>query len=84
MGYFKRPIRRGAARRARLAHFEPARDIDASQWQPCDVDVSARRDSYVRFVVQQRRGRFVGLFKSSDLLDAEAADLPDAVRLQVR
>src|SRR5687768_4037246 len=83
MGYFRRPIRRGPARRAWLALLEPARDIDAARWQPCDLDLSARREGYVRFVVQQRRGRFVGLFRSSGLLDS-ATDLPDSVRSQVR
>jgi hypothetical protein len=83
LGDFKRPVRRSAARRERLAHLEPARKIDATRWRSCDGQLSIPRESYLRFVVQQSTGKFVGLFRSDDLLDA-ATDLPASVRAQVR
>jgi hypothetical protein len=48
MGYFKRPIRRSTARRARRSLVEPAREIPARGWQRCDDDIVPAPDTFLR------------------------------------
>lgn len=74
MGYFKRPIRRRAARASADAFRDASREVaaDARRWR--------RRDpAFVRFVLETPdRGR-VGLFQTSDLIEDDEA-LPLAAR----
>lgn len=83
MGYFKRPVRRGAARLIKNAFFEPAREICVEQWKPCEPDHFTVTDSFHRFVVEHSRVGKMGLFRSSDLLQ-QAEELSDRARSELR
>lgn len=83
MGYFKRPIRRSAARLSKLAMLEPAREIRLADWARCDPSVLPAADSFLRFVIDQPNLGAVGLFRSSELVE-DCEDLPPAARSQLR
>ena len=83
MGYFKRPIRRGPARRARLALLEPARGIRPDDWRLCDPGVRPPVDSFLRFVIERPDGSRVGLFRWSRVVH-ESIDLSPAARSGLR
>src|SRR4051794_6425294 len=74
MGYFKRPIRRRAARAAADALREATRDV-----APGDRRWRRRGPTFVRFVIDAPGRGPVGLFQTSDLLD-----LDDAIPLPAR
>jgi hypothetical protein len=83
MGYFKRPIRRGAARREWLALIGPSRDVPGAGWRRWTPSVPPAADQFLRFVVEDAGAARLGLFRSSDLLDG-AEELPAAARSQMR
>ena len=83
MGYFKRPVRRGIARRSRLAFLEPARDVLVADWQRCGGSVAPAADSFLRVVVELPSVGRVGLFRASKIV-TNAADLPAATRSELR
>src|SRR5687768_14094022 len=83
MGSLRRPIRRGKARAEKLACLEAARELDLRALEPyVDLD-NVPRESYLRFVVRQPRGRWVGLFRA-DAYPGRAGLLPDAARSRLR
>ena len=84
MGYFKRPIHRSTARRARRALVEPAREIPTRDWQRCEDDIVPAAETFLRFVVERPARGNVGLFQSSASIDDAADALPAAVRSQFR
>jgi hypothetical protein len=83
MGYFKRPVRRDAARRNKLAFLEPAREIRIADWQKCDPSVLPAAESFLRFVVELPSIGKVGLFRASESIE-NADDLPSATRSELR
>ena len=83
MGYFKRPVRRRAARRSKLAFLEPARNISLADWQQCDPSVPPAADSFLRFVVELPRIGKVGPFRSIEAIE-NADDPPAATRSELR
>jgi hypothetical protein len=83
MGYFKRPIRRGRARQARLANLEPARDISIANWAPCDLIKGTESVRFLRFAIDHPGIGKVGLFRSADVLE-EDCDFTPAVNSQLR
>jgi hypothetical protein len=83
MGYFKRPIRRGAARLARLTFVEAAREVRASDWRRCDGLIRSPANSFLRFVIEDPQVGRCGLFRSSELLE-DAQDFPLAARSELR
>lgn len=74
MGYFKRPIRRRAARAAADALREGTRDV-----APTDRRWRRRGPAFVRFVIDAPGRGHVGLFQTSDLIEEDEA-LPPAAR----
>ena len=82
MGYFKRPIRRSAARRSRLVFARSAPVIRIADWQRCDPTVPPAADSFLRFVVEQPSIGRVGLFRSDGIENAR--ELPAAARSELR
>ncbi len=83
MGYFKRPVRRGSARRTKLAFLEPSREIGSADWRQCNPAVPPTADSFLRFVVELPSIGKVGLFRSSKSVE-NAEDLPVATRSELR
>ena len=83
MGYLKRRIRRSSARRAKLALLDVGRDISPSEWTECSADLISDKTGFLRFVIQTGPGSFVGLFRSSELLEGDES-LPPSVRSQTR
>lgn len=76
MGYFKRTVRRGAARGARLAFLaDSARAGEASGWRRCDWAERPAVEGFVRFVVELPGVGNVGLFREQEALE-EAEHLP--------
>ena len=82
MGYFKRSIRRAAARRSRLAFVTAACQIRLADWQQCDPSAPPAADSFLRFVVERPSIGRVGLLRSSCIDNAN--DLPAATRSELR
>jgi hypothetical protein len=83
MGYFKRPIRRGPARQARLAYLEPARKVCVADWKPCDLSGRSGSVRFLRFAIDHPgRGR-IGLFRSTEVLE-EDCDFTPVVHSQLR
>lgn len=83
MGYFKRPIRRSAARQTRLAFLEPAREICPADWKQCDLSRPPAAESFLRFVIEHPRAGKVGLFRSSRVIERPDA-LPTAAAEELR
>ena len=61
MGYFNHPIRRGAARKARLEYLEPSRDVCVADWKRCNLSVRPAAESSAAFVIDHHAGK-IGLF----------------------
>ncbi|MEO6435901.1 MAG: hypothetical protein ABIP55_09085 [Tepidisphaeraceae bacterium] len=84
MGYFKRPVRRSAARAQRLELLDGARNIEIGAWQPCERLPAPARDTFLRFVVERPRGGGnVGLFRISECIE-DSPELPASARSQMR
>lgn len=83
MGYFKRPIRRGEARKAKRALHGADCKVDPSEWSEFESWKRPPRASYLRFVVQTGKRSFTGLFRAAELLD-EDESLPDSVREEIQ
>lgn len=83
MGYFRKPIRRASARKAKLAHLEPARDISPSEWRQCNPSSLRSDRGYVRFVVDHPSEGRRGLFRSSELIEDDI-ELPAGTRTEFR
>ena len=84
MGYFNRPIRRAAARRAWRTFLEPAKYLPADGWRRCGPRISFTPGGFLRFVVDNPHAGKVGLFRSARIIGGDDDELPPAARSEMR
>jgi hypothetical protein len=68
MGYFRKPIRRGTARKKKRAFVDVARSVNPDGWTSDFNLTHAARDTFLRFLVDHPDKNAVGPFQSSNLL----------------
>jgi hypothetical protein len=77
-----RPIRRSSARAAKRRALAAAPPLDPASCAAVKKAIKPPRERYLRFVVQLRNRRFIGLFRSSELV--ETPDLLPSVASALR
>jgi hypothetical protein len=82
MGYFKRPIRRSKGRTESRSFRDAARELDPGRWTTNFAIERSAKDRFLRFVVQVPGGRYVGLFRASELIEGD--DVLPAVASRAR